>query len=160
MSSRFEYRPLALSLLALHSLPALADDAAPAAGAAPATELGEVTVSAKAESPYKADTVSSPKFTQPLVDTPQTISVIKKELIEQQGGTTLTEALRNTPGVSTFFLGENGSTSTGDAVYMRGFDSSNSIYVTWNFSRTASTINSLDTSPTTPREVYILSMDR
>ncbi len=148
MSSRFEYRPLVLALLALHSAPSLAQEAAtapetaaPAAPEAPAAaapvvrpvdsavELQTVTVKAQAESAYKADTVSSPKFTQPLVDTPQTISVIKKELIEQQGGTTLTEALRNTPGVSTFFLGENGSTSTGDAVYMRGFDSSNSIYV-------------------------------
>jgi catecholate siderophore receptor len=77
----------------------------------------------------KADRASSPKYTQPLLDTPQTITVIRKELINQQGGTTLTEALRNTPGVGTFSLGENGSTSTGDAVYMRGFDASANIYV-------------------------------
>ena len=31
--------------------------------------------------------------------------------------------------MGTFFLGENGNTNTGDAVYMRGFDSSGSIYV-------------------------------
>ena len=70
-----------------------------------------------------------PKFTQPLLDTPQTISVISKELIGQQGATTLTEALRNSPGVGTFYVGENGSTSTGDAIYMRGFDTSGSIFV-------------------------------
>jgi catecholate siderophore receptor len=64
-----------------------------------------------------------------LVDTPQTVIVIKKELIEQQGAVTLTEALRNTPGVGAFFLGENGSTNTGDAIYMRGFDTSGSIFV-------------------------------
>ncbi len=78
---------------------------------------------------YRVDQLSSPKFTQPLLDTPQTISVINKELIQQQGATTLTEALRNTPGVGTFFLGENGNTSTGDAIYMRGFDTSSSIFV-------------------------------
>ncbi|KLD74392.1 catecholate siderophore receptor Fiu, partial [Xanthomonas hyacinthi DSM 19077] len=37
--------------------------------------------------------------------------------------------LRNSPGVGTFYVGENGSTTTGDAIYMRGFDSSSSIFV-------------------------------
>ncbi|MFP5394167.1 MAG: catecholate siderophore receptor Fiu, partial [Gammaproteobacteria bacterium] len=68
-------------------------------------------------------------YTEALVDTAQTISVIKRELIQQQGAVSLTEALRNTPGVGAFFLGENGATNTGDAIYMRGFDSSTSIYV-------------------------------
>ncbi len=72
---------------------------------------------------------SSSKFTQPLQDIPQTIQVIPKELFNQQGATTLTEALRNSAGVGTFYAGENGSTSTGDAVYMRGFDTSGSIFV-------------------------------
>lgn len=93
-----------------------------------AETLPEIEVHGTAES-YKADTVSSPKFTQPLLNTTQTISVIKKEIVQQQGGTTLTEALRNTPGVGTFSLGENGNTTTGDAIYMRGFDTSSSIYV-------------------------------
>ena len=78
---------------------------------------------------YRVDQLSSPKFTQPLLDTTQTISVISKELIQQQGATTLTEALRNSPGVGTFYAGENGTTSTGDAITMRGFDTSNSIFV-------------------------------
>ncbi|MEO6078479.1 MAG: catecholate siderophore receptor Fiu [Steroidobacteraceae bacterium] len=87
-----------------------------------------VTVSEEVEDGYKVDAVSSPKFTQPLQDTPQTIQIITQELFNQQGATTLTEALRNSAGVGTFFAGENGTTSTGDAVYMRGFDSSNSIF--------------------------------
>ncbi|WP_219210027.1 catecholate siderophore receptor Fiu [Variovorax boronicumulans] len=78
---------------------------------------------------YKADTSANTKFTAPLVDTPQTISVIKEQIIREQGATTLSEALRNTPGASAFYLGENGNTSTGDAIYMRGFDSSSSIFV-------------------------------
>ncbi|MBS0225897.1 MAG: catecholate siderophore receptor Fiu [Proteobacteria bacterium] len=73
--------------------------------------------------------VVSPKFTQTLQDTPQTIQVISKEELRQQGATTLTEALRNSPGVGTFYAGENGATSTGDTLYMRGFDSSSSIFV-------------------------------
>lgn len=93
------------------------------------TALPKVEVTATQESDYKADKASSAKYSQPLVDTPQTLTVIKKQLIDQQGATTLTEALRNSPGVGTFYLGENGSTSTGDAIYMRGFDSSSAIFV-------------------------------
>lgn len=80
------------------------------------------------EEGYKVDTASSPKFTQPLLDTPQTISVITRELLQDQGAATLSEALRNSPGI-TFTLGENGNTTTGDSVFMRGFDTSNSIFV-------------------------------
>ncbi|CAN7531995.1 catecholate siderophore receptor Fiu [Variovorax sp. LjRoot290] len=92
-----------------------------------ANTLREVKIEATADG-YKPETSSSPKFTQPLVDTPQTITVIKKEVLQDQGATTLTEALRNTPGI-TFQMGENGNTSTGDAVFMRGFDTSGSIFV-------------------------------
>ena len=91
--------------------------------------MPEVTITGTAENDFKADKASSPKYTEELVNTAQTITVIKKELIQQQGAVTLTEALRNTPGVGTFFLGENGNTNTGDSIYMRGFDSSTSIYV-------------------------------
>jgi catecholate siderophore receptor len=91
--------------------------------------LPDVQVNAKVENEFKVNKAASNKYSQQLIDTPQTIAVIKRELIEQQGAVNLTEALRNTPGVGTFFLGENGSTNTGDAVYMRGFDTSSSIYV-------------------------------
>ncbi len=106
------------------------------AGAAMAAEeatdaktLNAVKVEADAiESVYKAEKASSPKFTQPLVDTPQTIVVVKKELFQQQAATTLSEALRNTPGI-TMLMGENGNTATGDSIFMRGFDTQGSIYV-------------------------------
>ena len=106
--------------MAVMAMPALAQQAD--------TTLPEVQVTGQVES-YKAENVASPKFTQPLVNTTQTISVIKKEVIQDQGATTLTEALRNVAGVGTFYAGENGNTNTGDAISMRGFDSSNSIYV-------------------------------
>lgn len=81
-----------------------------------------------AQEAIKVDQSSSPKFTQPLVDTPQTISIISQEVLRQQGATTLSQALRNTPGV-TFLMGENGNTSTGDSIFMRGFDTQGSIFV-------------------------------
>ena len=92
-------------------------------------QLKTVTVGADAiDDGFKAEKVSSPKFTQPLVDTPQTIVVVKKELFQQQAATTLSEALRNTPGI-TMLMGENGNTATGDSIFMRGFDTQGSIYV-------------------------------
>ncbi|NDK39194.1 catecholate siderophore receptor Fiu [Pseudoxanthomonas gei] len=92
-----------------------------------ATTLDNVEVHGVAG--FTAEKVASPKFTQSLQDTPQTIQVITSELFNQQGATNLTEALRNSPGVGTFYAGENGNTSTGDAIYMRGFDTSSSIFV-------------------------------
>jgi catecholate siderophore receptor len=80
------------------------------------------------EATNKIDQVSSPKFTQPLLDTPQTITIVGREVLQQQGVTTLSQALRNTPGV-TFLLGENGNTATGDSIFMRGFDTQGSIFI-------------------------------
>src|SRR5450830_1469835 len=101
----------------------------PAVAYAQQAELPTVDVSAAKDDTYKTDHASSAKYSQALVDTPQTITVINKQVMGEQVATTLTEALRNTPGVGAFFLGENGSTNTGDAIYMRGFDASGSIYV-------------------------------
>ncbi len=104
---------------------ALAQDI-PASG--PGPELSATTLD-KIEVHGLNSFVVSPKFTQTLQDTPQTIEVLGKELLQQQGATTLAEALRNSPGVGTFYAGENGNTATGDTLYMRGFDSSSSIFV-------------------------------
>ncbi|MEO7065887.1 MAG: catecholate siderophore receptor Fiu [Rhodanobacter sp.] len=94
-----------------------------------AKTLPQVRVQGYAGPDYRIDQLSSSKFTQPLLDTTQTVNIIGRDLIQQQGATTLTEALRNSPGVGTFYAGENGVTSTGDAIYMRGFDSSGSIFI-------------------------------
>ena len=98
-----------------------------AALAQQAVTLPEVKVEAKAES-YKADRLSSSKQTQPILDIPQVVNVVKKELLLEQGATTLMEALRNTPGI-TQQLGENGNTSAGDTFQMRGFSTQNSTFV-------------------------------
>ncbi len=91
--------------------------------------LQQVKVTADAVEPeFVAEKVSSPKHTQPLVNTPQTIVVLKKELFQQQAATSLAETLRNTPGI-TMLMGENGNTATGDSIFMRGFDTQGSIFV-------------------------------
>lgn len=88
-----------------------------------------LVIQAQAPSLYLPGVSADPKFTQPLVDTTRTITVIPEQMIKDQGVTNLTDALKNVPGVGAFYAGENGSSSTGDAVYMRGVDTSGSIYV-------------------------------
>lgn len=112
------------------SLLTLAIAAPFAAHAQQATEqvLRPVNVKAATEAPFKTDISANPKYTQPLVDTPQTIQVIKKEVLQEQGATSLIEALRNTPGI-TMQLGENGNTSAGDTFQMRGFSTQTSTFV-------------------------------
>jgi len=122
---------LATGLVLALPAPALAQDPAGGPGAdevLPTRTLDKVEVKGEREKPYTGQ-LSSPKFTRPVVDTPQTIQVIGSDLFNEQGATTLAEALRNSPGVGTFFAGENGNTTTGDTVFMRGFDSASSIFV-------------------------------
>ena len=88
-----------------------------------------LVVSAALPSLYLPKSLSDPKFTRPLADTTRTVTVIPEKVIQEQHATTLTDALKNVAGAGAFFAGENGSTSTGDAIYMRGIDTSNSIYV-------------------------------
>jgi outer membrane receptor protein involved in Fe transport len=73
---------------------------------------------------------SSPKYAQPLSEVPQTIEVIPRAVMEAQGVTTLTEALRNVPGIS-IQAGEGGgaSSTTGDMFNLRGFSANNSLFV-------------------------------
>ena len=106
------------------SLPALA--AEPGAEEEKVTELGKIAVDAEASS-YKADVPSSPKYTELLRDTAQTITVIPADLIQQQGGLLLRDVLRqNVPGI-TFGAGEGGS--YGDSINIRGFSATNDIAV-------------------------------
>ena len=79
---------------------------------------------------HAVPTVSSPRYTAPLRDIPQTIAVIPRATLAEQGATTLSEALRNVPGI-TLQAGEGGgaSNTAGDMFNMRGFNASNSLFV-------------------------------
>lgn len=86
------------------------------------TKLPEVEVATEKEKP-----LASPKFTQPLRDTPQTIVVIPSSVYVEQGATSLRDVLRNTPGI-TFQAGEGGA-ATGDNLIIRGFGARNDVYI-------------------------------
>jgi len=115
-----------LAALIAATLPALA--VAQNADSEKGVDLPEMVVTSKAEVPYKAEKSANTKLTQPLLDTPKTVQVIKKEMLREQGAGSLMEALRNTPGI-TMQLGENGNTAAGDTFMMRGFSTQQSTFV-------------------------------
>ncbi|HEX2645156.1 MAG TPA: TonB-dependent receptor, partial [Thermoanaerobaculia bacterium] len=71
---------------------------------------------------------ASPKYTAPLLDTPQTLTVIPQRLIQEQGASTLRDVLRNVTGIS-IQAGEGGGGLPGDNLSIRGFASRNDIFV-------------------------------
>ncbi len=74
-----------------------------------------------------AATISSTKYTEPLRDVPQTVAVIPKAVIEEQGATTLRDVLRNVPGL-TIAAGEGGAPA-GDNLTLRGFSARNDVFI-------------------------------
>jgi catecholate siderophore receptor len=69
---------------------------------------------------------SLPKYAQTITDTPQTISVIPRSVIEEQNATTLRDTLRNVAGIS-LAAGEGGS--QGDNLTIRGFTARNDLFI-------------------------------
>jgi len=66
----------------------------------------------------RTNTAGIPTLTQPIVDTPQTITVIPEAIIELQGSTDLRDVVRNDPSVQ---IHANEDSATGTNVYIRGF---------------------------------------
>jgi len=77
--------------------------------------------------PYKANRLSSAKFPEPIVNTPRSITVLTKELLEDKDATSLKEVARTTPGI-TLGTGEGGN-AFGDRFFIRGFDARNDVFV-------------------------------
>ena len=80
-----------------------------------------VTVTAPARA------ASSPKYTEPLREIPQTVTVISSETIEAQGATTLRDVLRNVTGIS-IQAGEGG-VPAGDNLSVRGFNARTDMFI-------------------------------
>ncbi len=98
--------------------------------AEPKTKLPTVTVQAEKgseNSGYKADTLSSPKYTAPLLDTPQTVNVISSQVLQDQQAMTLRDAMRNVTGI-TSAAGEGGP-ANGDNFNIRGFSAQNDMFI-------------------------------
>ncbi len=73
--------------------------------------------------------LSSPKQTKPLLDTPQTVTVVPAAVIQQQGAASLLDVFKNSPGIS-MLAGEGGSGGApGDSLNIRGFNNRKDIFV-------------------------------
>lgn len=78
--------------------------------------------------PYKVDHVQAGgKFPEKLVDTPRSVTVLSKEVLEDKGATSLKQAILSTAGV-TLGTGEGGN-AFGDRFFIRGFDARNDIFI-------------------------------
>ena len=87
----------------------------------------KVKASAEKEPSYKADTSSiGLKFEAPIRDIPQSVSVVKKELIKSQNAFTLQDALRNVSGLS---ISSGMVGRTGDLINLRGFGASSDTFL-------------------------------
>lgn len=82
---------------------------------------------ADAAAPYKVNRLSSGKFTEPIVNTPKSITVLSKELLDDKNATSLREIGRTTAGV-TLGSGEGGN-AFGDRFFIRGFDARNDVFI-------------------------------
>lgn len=79
------------------------------------------------DAPYKADRLSSPKFTEPVVNTARTETILTQQALEDKNATALREVLRSTAGI-TLGSGEGGN-AFGDRFFIRGFDARNDVFV-------------------------------
>lgn len=86
----------------------------------------DVNVNAE-ESPYKIDRSTDRKFTDDVLDTPKSQTIIPKEVIEDIGANSFREIVRSTPGV-TLGTGEGGN-AFGDRIFIRGFEARNDVYI-------------------------------
>ncbi|MEA3387678.1 TonB-dependent receptor [Sphingobium sp. CCH11-B1] len=109
------------SFLALGCVGALAfATAAHAQQEEPGRKLGGMTVTDTAieEDSIKVEKAESPKYVRPLLDMPQTITVIGNQTIQKQNLLTLRDVLSTIPGI-TFGAGEGGG-GYGDSINLRG----------------------------------------
>jgi catecholate siderophore receptor len=86
---------------------------------------GDETIDVTAHAPSTL-AASLPRYNAPLREIPQSISVLPRAVTEQQGTTTLRDALRNVAGIS-IAAGEGGA--QGDNLTIRGFSARNDLFI-------------------------------
>ena len=90
-------------------------------------QLAPVTVSGQAVTGSKTDVSGSAKYAVPLLDVPQTITVVPRQVLDEQNALSLRQALSNVSGI-TFNAGEGGGGS-GDSINIRGFSANANMQV-------------------------------
>ncbi|WP_028683918.1 TonB-dependent receptor [Pseudomonas chlororaphis] len=90
-------------------------------------QLDNIKVEAEEGKGYKTERSSSAKYVAPLLDTPQTITVVPPKLIQEQQALSLRQVLSNVSGI-TFNAGEGGGGS-GDSINIRGFSANSNLQI-------------------------------
>lgn len=106
---------------------AVASLAVPAQAQQDVTHFDTVTVKDVREQGYKTEKSASSKYVKPLLDTPQTVTVVPKEVMEEQQALSLRQVLSNVSGI-TFDAGEGGGGS-GDKINIRGFSANSNMQI-------------------------------
>lgn len=89
-------------------------------------EFASKSVTVDVNDVAEAMTQSMPRYQIPLLDTPQTVTVVSQKTMAQQGVTTLRDAVRNVAGIS-LAAGEGGA--QGDNLTIRGFTARNDLFI-------------------------------
>lgn len=119
------FTPMAAAILAAFATPCAIQPAV-AQTATPETRLGEVIVSGNQDKDYAPGLATvGGKEPEALRDVPQTINVINRAVLEAQAANSMTEALRNVPGI-TISAGEGGA--IGDNINLRGFSARTDVF--------------------------------
>jgi catecholate siderophore receptor len=101
-------------------------DTPPVAADAPAPSQKGANPYANPDAPYNVEKSASGKLTEPLVNTPRTVTVVPKEVIEDKGAKDLRELARSVPGLT---IGSAEGGNAYGAFAVRGFKANNDIFV-------------------------------
>ena len=92
----------------------------------PPDTLNQVVIEGTRLEGYAATDPSMQKLTQPIVDTPQSITTVTRAEMDDRAVTNLNDALRTVPGIT---LGAGETSFQGNNIYLRGFLTRNDMFV-------------------------------
>lgn len=92
----------------------------------PSQQLQKVTVSATQVPDLATRKSSIQQLTQPLIDTPQSVTTLPEKDLADRGVTNLNDALRTVPGIS---LGAGETSWQGNNLFLRGFTTRDDMFV-------------------------------
>ncbi len=121
MLHRFKRRPLAAAIVMLFSTPQVFGQAKPE------QTLPEVKVEGTREGFRTESTGTATRTETPLRDIPQFINSVPQAVLRAQNATTLTDALRNVPGIS--YAAAEGGTQANQVFYLRGFPAGGDLFI-------------------------------
>lgn len=112
--------------IGLAANPAAAQSEAPVTASQQEESLREIVVTEELRGRYEQDRSSLSKLTESLRDTPQSVTTLSRELIDDRGATSLEDALRNVPGIT---LGAGEFSWQGNNPSIRGFSARDDMYL-------------------------------